>query len=158
MTQPQPIVHSAFQDDLSMTYSSSLNNPNGPFNPASYTRAFFGSPFSWRPGSFGNRSVPGSSPTQLLGPLEYVHFFSSSLLLLIHLSLSPSDLRGAGKISSSVESDRGSLIHALSAMEREDELVSLVLTLPRSLVAKQSPLVPQLHLLRYQPPGPSCSR
>ena len=74
MTQPQPILHSAFHDDLSMAYSS-LNNPSGSFNPASYTRAFFGSPFSWRPGSFGNRSVPSSSPTQLLGPLEYVSFF-----------------------------------------------------------------------------------
>ncbi|KAH9052753.1 hypothetical protein EDB87DRAFT_346430 [Lactarius vividus] len=104
MTQPQPILHSAFQDDLSMAYSSSLNNPSGSFNPASYTRAFFGSPFSWRPGSFGNRSHPGSSPTQLLGPLD------------------PTDLRGAGKISSSIESDRGSLINALSAMEREEEL------------------------------------
>lgn len=77
MTQPQPIVHSAFQDDLSMVYSSSLNNPSGSFNPASYTRAFFGSPFSWRPGSFGNRSIPGTSPTQFLGPLEYVPLFSS---------------------------------------------------------------------------------
>ncbi|KAI9439311.1 hypothetical protein H4582DRAFT_1948408 [Lactarius indigo] len=104
MTQPQPILYSAFQDDLSMPYSSSLNNPSGSFNPASYTRAFFGSPFSWRPGSFGNRSHPGSSPTQLLGPLD------------------PTDLRGAGKISSSIESDRGSLLNALSAMEREEEL------------------------------------
>ncbi|KAF8260029.1 hypothetical protein EI94DRAFT_1706587, partial [Lactarius quietus] len=105
MTQPQPILHSAFQDDLAMAYSSSLNNPSGSFNPASYTRAFFGSPFSWRPGSFGNRTLPGSSPTQLLGPLD------------------PTDLHGAGKISSSMESDRGSLINALSAMEREDELI-----------------------------------
>ncbi|KAH9980411.1 hypothetical protein BJV74DRAFT_879344 [Russula compacta] len=102
MAQPQPIIHPPFQDDLSMpspSYSS--------FNPASYTRTFFGSPFSWRPDSFGNgnRHLPGSSPPgQLLGPLD------------------PTDLRGAGKISSSIESDRGSIMNALSAMEREDEL------------------------------------
>lgn len=158
MTQPQPIVHSPFQDDLSMNYSSSLNNPNGSFNPASYTRAFFGSPFSWRPGSFGNRNNPGSSPTQLLGPLEYALFFSSFSTFSFILSFSPTDLRGAGKISSSVESDRGSLIHALSAMEREDELVSLPLFQVVLLLTDRSPLVPQLLMLRYQPPGPPCSR
>jgi transcription factor SFP1 len=136
MTQPQPILHSVFQDDLSMTYSS-LNNTSGSFNPASYTRAFFGSPFSWRPGSFGNRSLPGTSPTQLLGPLEYVPtLLPPSLPILIHSSLSPTDLRGAGKISSSIESDRGSILNALSAMEREDELVSLASTLLLMPVAK----------------------
>ncbi|KAN0118840.1 hypothetical protein V8E52_004612 [Russula decolorans] len=73
------------------------------FNPASYTRTFFGSPISWRPGSFGNgnRYFPGSSPSQFLDP---------------------TDLRDTGKISSSMESDRGSIMNALSAMEREDEL------------------------------------
>ena len=87
MTQPQPIVHSAFQDDLSMNYSSSLNNPNASFNPASYTRAFFGSPFSWRSSSFGNRNNPGSSPTQLLGPLEYAPLFSLVSFLFNSLSV-----------------------------------------------------------------------
>ncbi|KAI0247433.1 hypothetical protein BJV78DRAFT_1245722 [Lactifluus subvellereus] len=98
MAQPQPIVHSPFQEDFNMPSN------NGSFNPASYTRAFFGSPISWRPGSFGNRHLPGSSPSQLLGPLD------------------TTDLRGGGKISSSIESDRGSILNALSAMEREDEL------------------------------------
>ncbi|KAI0300662.1 hypothetical protein B0F90DRAFT_1560351, partial [Multifurca ochricompacta] len=101
----QPIIQPTFQDDrpiASPSFSSSVNN--GSFNPASYTRSFFGSPISWRPGSFGNRYFPGSSPSQLLGPLD------------------PTDLRGAGKISSSIESDRGSILNALSAMEREDEL------------------------------------
>ncbi|KAF8495940.1 hypothetical protein F5888DRAFT_1804493 [Russula emetica] len=98
MAQPQPIIHPPVQDDHPMpspSYSS--------FNPASYTRAFFGSPISWRPGSFGNgnRYFPGSSPSQLLDP---------------------TDLRDAGKISSSMESDRGSIMNAISAMEREDEL------------------------------------
>ncbi|ETW76625.1 hypothetical protein HETIRDRAFT_455141 [Heterobasidion irregulare TC 32-1] len=82
--------------------SGSYNGNNGSFNPASYTRAFFGSPLSWRPGSFGSHFYPGSSPGQLLGPLD------------------PNDFR-SGKISSSIESDRGSLIHALGALEREEE-------------------------------------
>ena len=71
MAQPQPVIHPPPQHDHPMpspSYSS--------FNPASYTRTFFGSPVSWRPGS-------------------------------------------------SMESDRGSVKDALSAMEREDELVSL---------------------------------
>ncbi|KAH9961743.1 hypothetical protein BC827DRAFT_1267395 [Russula dissimulans] len=99
MAQPQPIIHHPpFQDDISMPSQSS-------FNPASYTRAFFGSPTSWRPGSFGNRYFPGTSPGQLLGPLD------------------PTDLRGEGKMSSSIESDRSSIMmNALSAIEREDEL------------------------------------
>ncbi|KAI9453929.1 hypothetical protein F5148DRAFT_1288877 [Russula earlei] len=99
MAQPQPIIHPPFQDDISMPSHSS-------FNPASYQRAFLSSPISWRPGSFGNgnRYLPGTSPGQLLGPLD------------------PTDLHGAGKMSSSIESDRGSIMNALSAMEREDEL------------------------------------
>jgi hypothetical protein len=62
-----------------------------------------------------------------------------SLSLSSLLPFSPTDLRDTGKISSSMESDRGSIMNALSAMEREDELVSLFL--PQTLgvlVAKQS--------------------
>jgi hypothetical protein len=60
------------------------------FNPASYTRTFFGSPISWRPGSFGNgnRYFPGSSPNQLLSPLEcvlYLSLLTPSLLRLAPL-------------------------------------------------------------------------
>ncbi|KAI9507087.1 hypothetical protein F5148DRAFT_1285694 [Russula earlei] len=93
MAQPQPTIFPPFQDDHSMPSHSS-------FNP------FLNSPIPWHPGSFGNvdRYFPGTSPGQLLGPL------------------SPTDLRGAGKIASSIESDRGSIMNALSAMEREDEL------------------------------------
>jgi hypothetical protein len=63
MAQPQPIIHPPPHHDHPMpspSYSS--------FNPASYTRTFFGSPISWRPGSFGNgnRYFPGSSPSQFL--------------------------------------------------------------------------------------------
>ncbi|THH13557.1 hypothetical protein EW146_g6667, partial [Bondarzewia mesenterica] len=98
----QPIAFPSNSIDATMA-SGSFSGNNGSFNPASYTRAFFGSPISWRPGSFGSRFYPGSSPGQLLGPLD------------------PTDFR-CGKISSSIESDRGSLLHALSTMEREDEL------------------------------------
>lgn len=125
MAQPQPIIHHPFQDDHPMP-----SPPYSSFNPASYTRSFFGSPISWRPGSFGNgnRYCPGTSPGQLLGPLEYVLFIpptlSHSYPFFYLFFSSPTDLRGAGKISSSIESDRGSIMNALSAMEREDELVS----------------------------------
>src|SRR6266851_599733 len=74
MAQPQPIIHPSFQDDNDHPMPSP---PYSSFNPASYTRTFFGgSPISWRPGSFGNgnRYLPGSSPGQLLGPLESVLF------------------------------------------------------------------------------------
>jgi hypothetical protein len=66
------------------------------------------------------------------------------------LFVSPAGLREAGKISSSMESDRGSIMDALSAMEREDELVSLfTLGFVYSLLSNRSPfpIVPQLHLL-----------
>ena len=89
---------------------------------------------SWRPGYFGNRSLPVSSPTQLLGPLKYVVFFRPPYSSFVPLSLT--DLRGAGKISSSIESGRGFLIHVLSA----DDLGSFAsspLTL-RMPVAKRS--------------------
>jgi transcription factor SFP1 len=40
------------------------------FHPASYTRQFWGSPISWRAGSFGSRFYPACSPGQLLDPLS----------------------------------------------------------------------------------------
>ncbi|KAF8553048.1 hypothetical protein OG21DRAFT_1414975 [Imleria badia] len=64
---------------------------------------FLGSPISWRAGSYGSRFYPGCSPGQLLGPLD------------------PSDFKCA-KLSSSFESDRGSILNALSTFDREDEL------------------------------------
>jgi len=84
MAQPQPIIHPHFQDDNLMPSQSS-------FNPASYTRAFFGSPISWRPGSFGNgnRYLPGTSPGQLLGPLECVLLFTLTPFSPISHSLFP---------------------------------------------------------------------
>jgi transcription factor SFP1 len=83
--------------------SGSLTGHNGSFNSASYRR-FMGSPMSFRAGSFGSRFYPGVSPGQLLGPLD------------------PNDFR-FGKMSSSIESDRGSLVNnALNVFERQDEL------------------------------------
>ena len=68
------------------------------FNPASYTRAMFGSPVSWRAGSsFGARLYPGTSPSQLFGSFD----------------------PNSGKLSSSIESDRGAF------MQTQDEFVSL---------------------------------
>jgi transcription factor SFP1 len=85
MAQPQPIIHPPVQDDHPMPSPSDSS-----FNPASYTRAFFGSPISWRPGSFGNgnRYFPGPSPDQLLSPLEcvlYLSLLTPSLLRLAPL-------------------------------------------------------------------------
>ncbi|KAG6334351.1 hypothetical protein ID866_4742 [Astraeus odoratus] len=72
-----------------------------PTLPASY---FIGSPISWKAGSFGSRFYPGCSPGQLLGPLD------------------PSEFR-CGKVSSSIESDRGgSIFNALNVFDREGEL------------------------------------
>lgn len=121
--------------DATMASSSYTNNGSFNANPASYTRPFFGSPISWRAGSFGSRFYhPGNSPGQLLGPLECV---SASFIPLFASCLTPSpsptDFR-AGKLSSSLESDRGSLINALSAMEREEEFVSTPF-IPRSAVS-----------------------
>ena len=84
MAQPQPIIHHPFQDDHPMP-----SPPYSSFNPASYTRSFFGSPNSWRPGSFGNgnRYFPGTSPGQLLGPLEYVLFIPPHSVPRSHIFL-----------------------------------------------------------------------
>ncbi|KAG2748734.1 hypothetical protein P692DRAFT_20857409 [Suillus brevipes Sb2] len=64
---------------------------------------FIGSPISWRAGSFGSRFYPGCSPGQLLGPLD------------------PNEFKCA-KLSSSIDSDRGSILNALGAFDKEDEL------------------------------------
>ncbi|PSR71350.1 hypothetical protein PHLCEN_2v12762, partial [Hermanssonia centrifuga] len=100
--QPIALPSSSNNHDFVMG-SGSHTGQNGSFNPASYTRRFMGSPISFRNGSFGSRFYPGVSPGQLLGPLD------------------PNDFR-FGKMSSSIESDRGSLLNALNVFERQDEL------------------------------------
>ncbi|KZT65696.1 hypothetical protein DAEQUDRAFT_746913 [Daedalea quercina L-15889] len=104
MATAQPIAfHTTANDDVAMG-TGSYTNQNGSFNPASYTRRLIGSPsLSWRGGSYGNMFFTGASPGHLLG------------------SLDPSDFK-FGKMSSSIESDRGSITNALSAFERQDEL------------------------------------
>ncbi|KIJ67188.1 hypothetical protein HYDPIDRAFT_25663 [Hydnomerulius pinastri MD-312] len=98
-TTSQPIAcQTSNPPDFPMS-SGSFTGANGSIS-ASY---FLGSPISWRAGSFGSRFYPGCSPGQLLGPLD------------------PSDFK-CGKMSSSLESDRGSILNALSAFDREDEL------------------------------------
>ncbi|KDQ57900.1 hypothetical protein JAAARDRAFT_193384 [Jaapia argillacea MUCL 33604] len=100
----QPIaLPSSANEDISMISGSFTGNSSGSFNPASYTRHVLGSPLSWRAGSFGSRFYPGVSPGQLLGPLDPTEFKCM-------------------KMSSSVESDRGSMLNAFNIHEREDEL------------------------------------
>ncbi len=45
-------------------------------------------------------------------------------MLIASAFFSPNDFR-FGKMSSSIESDRGSLLNALNVFERQDELVSI---------------------------------
>ncbi|EIW74703.1 hypothetical protein CONPUDRAFT_159995 [Coniophora puteana RWD-64-598 SS2] len=95
----QPIAFTSVEDNtMDINMMSTSYTRNGSLS-ASY---YLGSPASWRAGSYGSRFYPGCSPGQLMGPLD------------------PSDFKCA-KISSSVESDHGSLINALGALERNDE-------------------------------------
>ncbi|KAI0660179.1 hypothetical protein C8Q70DRAFT_1044671 [Cubamyces menziesii] len=103
MATAQPISFSSTEaQDFTMGSGSFTGTP-GSFNPSSYSRQFIGSPFSFRAGSFGSRFYPGMSPGQLLGPLD------------------PNDFK-FGKMSSSIESDRGSIVNALHVFDRQDEL------------------------------------
>ncbi|OBZ73384.1 hypothetical protein A0H81_07134 [Grifola frondosa] len=104
MAAAQPISYPQSSDNNDFPMGSgSFTGQNGSFNPSSFTHRFIGSPVSWRAGSFGSRFYPGVSPGQLLGPLD------------------PNEFK-FGKMSSSIESDRGSIVNALQAFERQDEL------------------------------------
>lgn len=79
MATAQPIgfrnVAPTFQDDDTDTIMGSgsyMGSSSGPFNPASYTRHFLGSPISFRAGSFGNRTLSITPTSQIVGPLECV--------------------------------------------------------------------------------------
>ena len=76
MATAQPISFNAAESQDFPMGSGSFTGQNGSFNPSSFTRQFMGSPISFRSGSFGSRFYPGMSPGQLLGPLEYVSFYS----------------------------------------------------------------------------------
>jgi len=96
-TTSQPIAfQSPNHPDFHMASGSFTSNNSA-------MSCFLGSPISWRAGSFGSRFYPGCSPGQLLGPLD------------------PNEFKCA-KLSSSIDSDRGSILNALSAFDKDDEL------------------------------------
>ncbi|KAG1824086.1 hypothetical protein EV424DRAFT_736029 [Suillus variegatus] len=98
-TTSQPIAfQSPNHPDFHMASGSFTGN-----NSTSARSYFLGSPISWRAGSFGSRFYPGCSPGQLLGPLD------------------PNEFKCA-KLSSSIDSDRGSILNALGAFDKEDEM------------------------------------
>lgn len=81
----------------------SYNGSNGSFNPASYARHYLGSPLSWQPASsFGGRIFASGSPTA-------------------QLLVSSFEARN-GKLPSSVEGDRESLMNAFNVFDRDSEL------------------------------------
>lgn len=99
----------------------SYTGSSGPFNPASYTRHFLGSPISWRPSSFNAGSLshrPHDSP--LYGSIECV-LFASNMPCLTPV-LSANEMRYGRTPSSSLET-RDSLLNALNLFDREGELV-----------------------------------
>ncbi|KAF8630574.1 hypothetical protein AX17_005386 [Amanita inopinata Kibby_2008] len=105
MSTTQPIALPNSQSNL-QDYSmaeGSYTGSSGSFNPASYARHFLGSPISWRQGSFGGRIHSGSPSAHLLSSIDYNDFKYS-------------------KMSSSIESDRGSILNALNVLDREGEL------------------------------------
>ncbi|KAI0739649.1 hypothetical protein C8Q80DRAFT_1111468 [Daedaleopsis nitida] len=101
MATAQPISFPVADSQDFPMGSGSFTGQNGSFTPSSLTRHLLGS--SFRSGSYGSRFYPGMSPGQLLGPLD-PHEFKF------------------GKMSSSIESDRGSIVNALATIERQDEL------------------------------------
>ncbi|EIN04109.1 hypothetical protein PUNSTDRAFT_122954 [Punctularia strigosozonata HHB-11173 SS5] len=94
-SQPISLPTHAQDQNVQDVAMSSVMSSSGSFNPASYTRHFLDSPLSWRDSSFGTRYYTGVSP--MPGSLE------------------------TKLMSTSVESDRGSLANAVKLMERADE-------------------------------------
>ncbi|TFK38432.1 hypothetical protein BDQ12DRAFT_698628 [Crucibulum laeve] len=92
----------------------SYTSSSGPFNPASYTRHFLGSPISWRGGSFGAPASFGAQSTSF-GARFPVGSPTAHLLN----SIDPNDFK-YGKTPSSVEN--GSILNALNVFDREGEL------------------------------------
>ncbi|TFK18111.1 hypothetical protein FA15DRAFT_660952 [Coprinopsis marcescibilis] len=92
---------------------SYTGSSSGPFNPASYTRHFIGSPISWRAASFG-MSMSGTTPGN---PSSWSSRFPVGSPT--HQLLSSWE---AGRTPSSMESDRSSILNALNVFDREGEL------------------------------------
>ncbi|KIL63695.1 hypothetical protein M378DRAFT_179145 [Amanita muscaria Koide BX008] len=105
MSTTQPIAlpnsHSNLQDYIMA--DGSYTGSSGSFNPASYARHFLGSPISWRQGSFSSRFLSTSPSPNFLNSLEY------------------NDIKYP-KMSTSIDSDRGSILNALNVFDREGEL------------------------------------
>ncbi|KAF8633124.1 hypothetical protein AX15_001504 [Amanita polypyramis BW_CC] len=104
MSTTQPIAlpnNAAAFHDYPMA-DGSFSGSSGSFNPASYARHFLGSPISWRQGSFASRFL-SDSPSTHLGSHEYSE-------------------PKYPKMSSSIDSDRGSILNALNVFDREGEL------------------------------------
>ncbi|KAF9039065.1 hypothetical protein BJ165DRAFT_1613776, partial [Panaeolus papilionaceus] len=91
------------QQDYAMGDAGSFGpgSSSGPFNPASFTRHFLGSPISWRASSFGSRFPAGSPTAHLLNSIDFNEFRT-------------------GKTSSSIDGD--SIMNALNVFDREGEL------------------------------------
>ncbi|KAJ2913259.1 hypothetical protein MD484_g7145, partial [Candolleomyces efflorescens] len=91
---------------------------SGPFNPASYTRQFIGSPISWRNGSFGMSGISSSAHGH---PASWGTRFPIG---------SPTHRLLSSFESGSVDGDRESIQNALNIFDREGELVSRTDTSP----------------------------
>jgi transcription factor SFP1 len=147
MSSSQPIAlpaHPYADSRESYPALGSYTSPNGSFNPASYTRHFLGSPLSWRGGSFGSRYYPPGSPDHAFGPLEYAPFLCFLIKLIVLSDPSPNDSR-CEKLSSSIESDRGSVVNAFNVFDG-DFVCSLSIAPFHHFLLGVS--VPKLHMLR----------
>ncbi|EAU83502.2 hypothetical protein CC1G_04758 [Coprinopsis cinerea okayama7 len=98
--------------DFSMDVGSFTGSSSGPFNPASYTRHFIGSPISWRAGSYGMSMMATSTGN----PSSWSSRFPVGSPT--HQLLSSWE---AGKTPSSLDADR-SILNALNVFDREGEL------------------------------------
>ncbi|KAG5652493.1 hypothetical protein H0H81_004850 [Sphagnurus paluster] len=76
-SQPIALPTANTNDNNDYTMGSYSGSAGRPFNPASYTRHFLGSPISWRPGSFGARFAQGSPSAQLFSSLDHPKSSSS---------------------------------------------------------------------------------
>lgn len=119
----------------------SYTGSSGPFNPASYTRHFLGSPISWRASSFNAGSFTHRIPEPSFhGSIECVSI--PLLSYRSHTPLSANEMRYGRTPSSSLE-NRDSLLNALNLFDREGELVCTFLTIQTtSFKLTPSSLVP----------------
>ncbi len=119
-----PIVHhgsSGSYLDYQMG-DGSYTSSSGPFNPASYTRHFLGSPISWRGSSFNAGSFTHRIPEHSFqGSIEYV-LIRFRHYRPVSLASSANEMRYGRALSSSQE-NRESILNALNLFDREGELV-----------------------------------